>query len=56
MAKKLKWRCTECKGKNVEIRAWVNPNDLKQIDFIEDGGNDDNWCNDCDDHTELEIV
>ena len=47
--------CQTCKGKNVQIQAWVYVNTHK---FVEDMGGAENaiWCDDCEDHVELEIL
>jgi len=48
------WYCTECGSKDVEIKAWTYPNDGDKLagnDSLDQG---DCWCNDCQEHTELE--
>lgn len=48
--------CSECKGKNIDVRAWVDAN--TNI-YASDIGNDDindNWCNDCEDHVKFDTI
>ncbi len=47
-------RCRDCKGSNVRIAMWVQPN-TKEIfdDFGDWNVTDTNWCEDCKDHTVL---
>lgn len=50
--KKDKLVCSQCGGKNVQIRAWIDANTNKYIgDAVCDDG--DTWCEDCEDHTGL---
>lgn len=59
MAKKYEikdvWRCTKCKGTNVQIISWVNPN-TNETDRCDDIDINEQWCQDCEEHVELEIV
>lgn len=48
-----KYRCSVCKGTNVQIRAWVDANTHK---YDSDIPSEDAWCEDCDDHVSLEEV
>ena len=43
----VEFYCDECKGLDVKVRAWINPNTVDRdfIDFVEE---DDGWCNSCD--------
>jgi len=52
-----KWRCEACKGKNVQIQAWVYVNTHEYVDDV-DGIDPENaiWCDDCEDHVELEEI
>lgn len=48
-------RCTRCKGTNVQLVAWVNPNTGKRIDDYRALSDvDTKWCDDCCVHTLLE--
>lgn len=43
--------CPKCGGKNVEMKAWVNPNTGEFKGFISDNMEiNDYWCNDCSAH------
>lgn len=52
------WRCSKCKGRNIQRACWVNPN-TKEV--LEDFGDHDEhhhgktWCADCEEHTELQL-
>jgi hypothetical protein len=38
--------CTHCNSDNVQLKAWVKPNeDNKFVDLVE--GDEMGWCNDC---------
>ena len=39
--------CEECGSKDIEQKAWVNPNTLKYKDTASDGDTEDNYCNGC---------
>lgn len=56
MAKKLKYRCVECKSVKVQAKAWVDLN-THVIDFSlsESGDTEDYWCENCKSHTEVEL-
>lgn len=45
--------CGKCRGTNVQIQAWIDPNTNKYIDDI---CNDECWCEDCQEHTELKTL
>jgi hypothetical protein len=49
------WRCTVCKSENVQIRQWVNPN-TNEVDNSNGLENEDCFCQDCEEHTELELI
>jgi hypothetical protein len=51
-------RCSECGSKNVQMKAWVNPNKSNEfIDYTSDHDEaDDCWCEDCMENLELEFV
>ena len=42
--------CSVCGGRNVQIRAWIDPN---TDDYIGDCEDDDAWCDDCGEHVRL---
>lgn len=47
--------CDNCNSDNIQIKAWINPNNNKIIDEVE--GEEDVWCEDCQGHhttTEIE--
>lgn len=45
--------CAECGGTSIQTQAWVNPNTHEFYDFMGVDDNENNWCDDCEDHTEL---
>jgi len=45
------WICEECKGKDIQIKAWVCANTDQVIEYGEDDS--DIWCADCSEHTKL---
>jgi len=48
--------CQDCKGENVEARAWVDLNiDNATPDYIT-MDDSDTWCRDCEEHTGVEFV
>jgi hypothetical protein len=57
-SKKSHFKCTECGSKNVQMTAWVNPNNNNEfIDYTTDcTETDDCWCDDCGENVELEYV
>lgn len=52
----MKWICSKCKGTNIENKAWVDPNDDTVLDSCSDGESEDNWCRDCEEHVEFELI
>lgn len=50
------YRCSKCGGTNVEHAAWTTLNEPREIlgDFGSWCAGDNSWCNDCEDHTDLE--
>lgn len=40
----MKKICADCKGTNLQVRAWVNVNTLE---FVEYTPEDDIWCETC---------
>lgn len=49
------YRCRECGGANVQHAMWVCLNTDKTRDAFGSWCHGDNsWCDDCDDHTEIE--
>ena len=56
MAKLIEvWKCSICKGTNVQIKQWVNPN-TNEVDNTGDIEMEDCWCQDCGEHTDLNLV
>ncbi len=46
--------CKECGSNDIEIPMWVNPNtNIPNGDYGSDG-DEECWCNYCEDHTEYE--
>ena len=39
--------CYDCGGVNLQVKYWVNANDLS--DFKDPCDDDDYWCSDCED-------
>jgi len=52
---KFIWKCTVCGGTNVQIKQWVNPN-TNEVDSDNGLDNEDCWCQDCEEHNELEYT
>lgn len=44
------YRCSKCKGTNIQVKAWIDPNTNEYISDIE---GDDCWCEDCFDYTKM---
>ena len=42
--------CDECGGKSIQVKAWVDANTNEFIDDAADG-DEDYWCDDCQDST-----
>lgn len=51
-----KYVCSLCKGENIEIRSWVDANTDKVLDTCSDGDIEDNWCRDCNKHTNFSLI
>lgn len=39
--------CENCKGTNIQMKAWVDVNTLEYKDSVSDAEEGDNWCEDC---------
>lgn len=53
LTKKL-WVCSNCNSSNVQVKAWVDPNNNNNyIGEVSDGEPNDNYCTDCDGHHRL---
>jgi hypothetical protein len=51
------YRCSKCKGTNVQHAHWVMVNTDEVLDEYGSWNNgDNNYCNDCGDHQELEEI
>lgn len=51
--------CKNCGGKNIETKVWADANDSTVLDCCTNGlENDpeDNWCRDCEEHVEFDII
>ena len=48
--------CEKCKGTNVETKAWVDANTDEVLDSATNGDEDDNWCRDCEEHVQLNLI
>ncbi len=49
----FEYRCSKCGGTNVEIKFWVNPNDLLNTDICGEQeilSDKDCFCKDCEDN------
>lgn len=50
----IEYRCKVCKGTDVEIRIWINPNSSEIFPPLEGVTEEkDQWCNSCESHTEI---
>lgn len=49
-----KYCCSQCGGTNIQIQAWVDPNDNNK--YIGDCEDDECWCEDCENHTKFEEI
>ena len=47
------YTCSNCGGTNVEMKTWYNPNTNEICDPIS-SDQEDCWCNDCEEHYELD--
>ena len=53
------WICKSCQSSDVEVRAWVNPNNNQVKDIQIDTYWDNpgvTWCNSCDGRSCLEYI
>ncbi len=44
--------CSECGETNIQVKVWVNANNHKEPKGATEGDIADNWCEDCQEHTE----
>lgn len=51
MTDKKKTTCDKCGSEDVQVKAWVNPNNLKEVEIITPQEDNDTWCNACQEHT-----
>ena len=49
----MKKICTDCKGTNLQVRAWVNANTLEFVEYTREH---DIWCETCGVLTEILTV
>ena len=52
------YQCAECKGTNIQLIGWINPNTMEAVELTgdTDGDTGETWCEDCDAHMPLERV
>ena len=51
------YRCAECKGTNIQVAMWVNPNTYEvHGDYGSWGNYDTHWCEDCEEHPRIESI
>jgi len=55
MAKKQMWVCSDCGSTKVQTKMWMNLNTNKPVSEVSDGDSDDNWCEGCESHTDVEL-
>ena len=48
----MKWKCAECGGDNVQVKAWIDPNTNEIVEIMSDEIVDC-WCEDCEDHVTI---
>ena len=53
--KKYIYLCKECGSSHVQIMVWANPNTDEIVDDVQ-GVVANVWCENCEDHVELEEV
>ena len=46
--------CEKCGGKNIQIKAWIDPNTDKKVEDLDSIVTEDMWCNDCKDFVRIE--
>lgn len=54
--KTYKLVCSICGGINIEQKVWADPNDDIVLDSCSDGDIEDNWCRDCEEHVNFDII
>lgn len=54
MAKKMMWVCSDCGSTNVQTKRWVDLNTNEIKGEVSDGESDDNWCDNCGSHSNVE--
>ena len=52
MERKTIYVCKQCGSTNVQVMVWANPNTHHIFDDVQ-GVNENVWCEDCEDHTDL---
>lgn len=50
-----KYVCKECGSENIQVKAWIDPRTNEIIDWV-DGGENECWCEDCQEIREYEII
>lgn len=51
---KSKYCCSVCGGTNIQLQAWVDPNNNNR--YIEGTEDDECWCEDCQEHTKIKEI
>ena len=51
-----KYVCKKCGSDQVEQKAWVDLSTTIVLSWCSDGDIEDNWCRECLEHCEIELV
>lgn len=49
------YKCSECGSADVEMKAWVKPNEENKTPQTISLDKEDCWCNGCEQHVEFEL-
>jgi hypothetical protein len=53
----MKWKCSNCNSENVQVKMWVMVNESNEPnESVSDSDLEDNWCNDCETHSNLKYI
>ena len=44
------WICQKCGSEDILQRCWVNVNNNDSLEWIDTGGDEDFWCEQCQEH------
>jgi hypothetical protein len=47
------FKCKECKSINIELKAWINPNEGLITGYLELIEEDEGYCSDCEEQREI---